>query len=127
MKNPLEDLQNRMVPSAQNIADARLALADSSFDMAITAIMFPGKEYGVWFDGTEVETLDIVFGCNNDNSYRTVTNDVVIAAAKALGERPGTVGFVVHRMYEGEVLSAVFEEILSPLELMAFDTKAGAL
>jgi len=121
------DLRTRMVPSAQNVADAKLVLADGSFEMALTAIMFPGKDDGWWDFDTVVETADPIFGCNNDDSYYVAMSNAEMVAAKALGERPGTVGYVVHSLRDGEVASSVFESIVPPLEILArADRKAGA-
>jgi hypothetical protein len=114
----LNDLRTRMVPSAGDVARAAAAIAEHGTKMAITPIMFPGKEYGIWDDDTVVETSTLAYACNNDDSYHVARNEASIAGAKIMGERPGTVGYVVHRMYEGEVASSVFEEILSTVSLV---------
>lgn len=120
--NLIADLEARMVPAPGNVTDARDMIRRTGTEMAVTPIAFPGKEYGIWTADTEVLTKPnaAAFACNNDDSYRRATTLASGAAAEWLGERPGTVGFVVHRIVDGEVYSSVFEEILSPLSALKY-------
>lgn len=113
-----DDLRRRMVPSAEACAAAlELLEANPGVDGAYTPIAFPGKEYGFWTFGQPV--VDVATAFPNSFDGR---NDAVTAAARLLGEQPGTVGYVMHhRGVDGSVDGwAVFEEILSPMRLLHF-------
>lgn len=89
------DLHARMAPTAEQVA----ACAGRE---AYVAIAFPGKEHGWWTLETRVEHPPGVFA-NRD--------EACVAAARHLGEEPGTVGFAwVHPSGEW----SVFEDILDP-------------
>ena len=118
MKNLHDDLTARMKPAWLDIEIARFAIEEEGTEMALTPIFFPGKEYGIWTADTEVDTVTYAVACNNDDSYRDARESVLLEAVKAMGERPGTVGYVVHRIVDGETAWAVFEEILSPAKLL---------
>ena len=126
--NLYDDLTARMVPDPGNVTDARWKIIRTGTEMAITPIAFPGKEYGIWTADTEVLTKPDAptFACNNDDSYRRATTLASGTAAEWLGERPGTVGYVVHRIVGGESLWSVFEEILSPLSPFKYATELKA-
>ena len=118
MKNLHADLTARMKPAWLDIEIARFAIEEEGTEMALTPIFFPGKEYGIWTADTEVDTVTYAVACNNDDSYRDARETVLLEAVKAMGERPGTVGYVVHRIVDGETAWSVFEEILSPAKLL---------
>lgn len=116
--NLYDDLTARMKPAEADIEIARFALEEEGTEMALTPIFFPGKEYGIWAADTEVDSVTYAVACNNDDSYREARETVVLEAVKAMGERPGTVGYVVHRVVDGETAWSVFEEILSPAKIL---------
>ena len=120
MKNLHADLTARMKPAWLDIEMARFAIEEEGTEMALTPIFFPGKEYGIWTADTEVDTVAYAVACNNDDSYRDARETVLLEAVKAMGERPGTVGYVVHRIVDGETAWSVFEEILSPADVLKF-------
>ena len=117
--DPAEDLKRRMVPSTDDIERARQVLSRNDPELALTPIAFPGKQHGVWQLDTNVVTGNAVFPCNNDDTFPKARQDCLLAAALLLGEQPGTVGYVVHRTYNGEVISAVFEDFMPPETLIA--------
>lgn len=114
-----DDLTARWKPSDEQIAEADAAFAaHPSLKYVISGHFLAGKEYGIWT--SDVELLypsgdDIVF-VFDDAAYRAAQEVAEVAAVKAAGERPGTVGYTVHRR-EGW---AVFEEILSPAKILHF-------
>lgn len=119
--NLYDDLTARMRPDENDIDFAQFAMRDCRTEMALTPIWFPGKEYGIWDADTVVESgnAGIAVACNNDDSYREAREEVVLYAVKAMGERPGTVGYVVHRVApDGEPHWSVFEEILPPAKIL---------
>ena len=104
--NPTElanDLRDRMRPSVATAARARQELAAHPDVRAVySAIVFPDKEYGWWT--AEQTVLD-------DEAIFTDRNAALGHACELLGtDRPGTIGYVVHR--RGEQW-AVFEDILT--------------
>jgi len=115
------DLTARMAPTPEQVAAAVVTAVDAGTDMAIVPIAFPGKEYGVWTIDERVEHPAGVWPVNNDHDpetgYRAGTNAASLAAAKHLGEEPGTVGYVA--VYPDAVW-AVFEEILTPADILKF-------
>lgn len=120
------DLVSRMAPTDEGVAAAVAAMTAAGTEMAILPIAFPGKTYGVWTIGERVEHPEGVWPVNNNNDpdigFRSGTAAATTVAAKYLGEEPGTVGYVVVRL-DGW---SVFEEILSPAELVGFAEKEGA-
>ena len=127
MTNLYDDLTARMVPAPVKVREALGDIADTGRTMAVVPIAFPGKEYGIWCADTEVENdIDGCFPCDNDDSYRAAREAACFAAARRLGERPGTVGYVIVRNVDGVPAWSVFEEILSPLKVLEFATKEGA-
>ena len=121
---PANDLQTRMVPSAGDMQRAVAAIEANGTEFAVTPMVFVGKTYGIWTTDVQVETSTLVYACNNDESYGAARNEACIAGAKILGERPGTVGYVVHQNVDGEVASAVFEDIISPLRWLEIDRES---
>lgn len=115
--NAYEDLQARWTPSPAQVeaADA-LFDADPDLKYVLSGHFLTGKEYGIWQTDVELLHADEVIAADND-SYRKAQAAVEVAAIKLAGERPGTVGYTVHR--KGSQW-AVFEEILSPAKVLHY-------
>jgi hypothetical protein len=117
-----EDLQARMVPSSGDVERAAAAIESNNSEFAITPMAFVGKPgYGVWDADVIVETTTAVYACSNDESFDAARNEACVTAARQLGERPGTVGYAVHRVVNGEMSAAMFEDILPPLKHLKLD------
>jgi hypothetical protein len=117
MINLHEDLHARMAPSATNVTEAVAALTEAGTKMAMVPLAFPAKEYGIWCDDTIVLNPPGAFPCNNDDSYHAARSAAELVAVKAMGERPGTVGYVV--VYPSGEWS-VWEEILTPADILKY-------
>ena len=126
----MTDLEARMRPSNANLEEAAARIGETGHPgtpgaaMAIVPILFPGKTFGWWEADTVVENPPGAWPCENDDTYRNATLAATAAASVALGERPGTVGYVVVRR-DGNW--SVFEEILSPIEILGYARKEGLL
>lgn len=97
------DVRARWRPSEQQIALAVTELAANPHGeawLAAVPLVMPGKEHGVWTLGQPVEHVEGVvflgrnsFDAGASSSYAEARNFAADAARKALGDRPGTVGW----------------------------------
>ena len=122
-----KDMATRMVPSEGDVNRAVAAIEANGTEFAVTPIVFVGKEFGFWTESVEVETSTLVYACNNDDSYGAARNEACVAGAKMLGERPGTVGYAIHRIVDGVPAASVFEDIVSPLDHLKREALDAAL
>jgi len=122
-----KDMATRMVPSEGDVERAVAAIEANGTEFAVTPMVFVGKEYGFWTDDIEVETSTLVYACNNDDSYGAARNEACVAGAKMLGERPGTVGYAIHRIVDGVPAASMFEDIISPLDHLKRDAGRAGL
>lgn len=120
---PAEDLRRRWRPSPNAVDAAVRALQNTpDADLAIVPMYQPGKAFGFWTVGQQVETVDAgpddvllaVSGHeprNNLPAFRTA-QDVAFerASAKLAEHGRGTTAYAVVRR---DATWAVFEEILS--------------
>lgn len=117
MTNPYEDLTARWKPSDEAIAAAAEAFNDPAVESVYTGHFMIGKEYGVWTTDVElVHSMNVNVARSNDEAFEA-RDAARLDGAKAGGERPGTIGYTWH-LRSGEW--AVFEEILSPADILRF-------
>jgi hypothetical protein len=126
MNDAETDMRTRMVPSEGDVTRALAAIEANGTKFAITPMIFVGKTYGWWEMDVAVETSTLAFACNNDDSYHAARDEACVAGAKMLGERPGTVGYAVHRMVDGGPAASMWEDIISPLEHLKRDAALAA-
>lgn len=109
-----QDARARWLPSKAQVAAAVAELrtkADPDQWLAAVPLVMPGKQYGIWTVGQQVEHVAGVWvGINSfdqEPSYATARNRAADAARVVLGDRPGTVAWVTIRP-NGD--AAVFED-----------------
>lgn len=115
---PEQDLRARWLPTAASVRHAWALLdAEPRADLAAIPMVQPGKTYGLWTVGQEVQTVPgaVFIGINSFDaddsgevpSYAWARNAASDVARSVLSDRPGTVAWAsVDR--EGHVV--VFED-----------------
>lgn len=102
------DRGRRCVPSPDQQTKARLAMIGHKWiKMCLVPIVFPGKVRGVWTVGQPVEHPEgIAFASDLNGSFTKARVEVEQLAADALGDRDGTIGYI---LLERGHYPAVFE------------------
>src|SRR5687767_5399207 len=111
-----QDLAERMRPTTEQVIVAVAAAHTAGTAYALVPIAFPGKTWGFWRHGQEVEHPDGAWPTTGGSDYSEASQAASVAAAVALGERPGTVGWTV---IDREGNWSVFESPLTPLVVLA--------
>ena len=101
---------------------ARAALVGADDDtVALIPVYMPGKKYGIWEFTSEITSVPDAVVLMNNGAGATGSErfEAELAAAKAMGETPGTVGYGVvwHRDTEAAKV-AVFESIMPPIDIL---------
>lgn len=97
------DRRARWVPSREQraVAAAMLTAVPPNVEHVLVPLVQPGKEFGIWIVGQVVEVVpgfwlaDALALPDNPYSFTVARTNAIDAAAKQLGDRPGTVGWAV--------------------------------
>lgn len=90
-----QDMRDRWLPTETQL-DLAVLMAKKTGNDVVTALVQPGKEYGFWSIGQEVEPV-MVFAefDRHDVDQAEARRSAVTSAARAqLGDRDGTVSWV---------------------------------
>jgi hypothetical protein len=119
MSRIADDMAARWAPSPAQLELAAAAYAaDPAVIDVLVGLCHPGKEHGWWTEGQTVEHVLLAHPTpDHRDGYRTARDAAVTDAARQMGERPGTVGYA---SIDRDGTWSVFEEILTPRQLIAF-------